>query len=263
VASANDTGPEIDDDCLPLQPEGAAAPAEASDFRPRLCDSDEISSLNSQRIPMWALRAQTGIQVMRVAIGRGSVTRINAAPFRYRSLFDGDHGWLFVAATQLHRGDEVHFLSEDHPSLLALLWQYGAPVLVLALTLVLLVLWRDAARFGPLAAPPPSARRSLAEQIAGTGRFIMRHGSGDRLLAAARRALDEAAVRRVRRYAHLPADERTAVLARFVGVDQQALADAVQSRALRPHELRAAIALLERARRHILDTPQRSPHGTD
>ena len=67
-------------------------------------------------------------------VGRGSVTVINATPFRERSLFDGDHGRLFVAATELRRGDEVHFLSEDdHPSLLALLWQYGAPVVVLSL----------------------------------------------------------------------------------------------------------------------------------
>ena len=97
----------------------------------------------------------------------------------------------------MRRGDDVHFLSEDtHPSLLALLWRYGAPVVMLTLTLVALVLWRGGVRFGPLAAAADAARRSLVEQIRGTGQFILRHGGGHSLHAASVRALDEAAKRR-------------------------------------------------------------------
>ena len=44
---------------------------------------------------------ESGIQAVRVRVGRGSVTVINATPFIARALFDGDHGWLFVAATQI------------------------------------------------------------------------------------------------------------------------------------------------------------------
>ena len=112
----------------------------------RMCDLDGVSSLTSKTNAAWALRDTSGIQAMRVRSGRGSVTVINVNPFRYRKLFDGDHGWLFVAAAQLRRGDEVHFVSEEnHVSLLALIWQYGAPVVVLALALV------------ALSMPPPSA----------------------------------------------------------------------------------------------------------
>ena len=61
-----------------------------------MCDLDSVSSLTSTRNAVWALRDASGIQAMRVEVGRGSVTVINATPFRQRSLFDGDHGWLFV-----------------------------------------------------------------------------------------------------------------------------------------------------------------------
>jgi hypothetical protein len=160
---------------------------------------------------VWSLRDGPAIQAMRVEVGRGSVTVINATPFRERSLFDGDHGWLFAAATGLRRGDAVIFLSEDaYPSLLTLLWRHAAPVVILTLTLIALVMWRDGVRFGPLAAVPEAARRSLVEQIRATGQFILRHGGGGPLHAAAVRALDEAAARRVSIYASLSPDERAA-----------------------------------------------------
>ena len=124
-----------------------------------LCDLESrFRSLTSERtVDVGAARRGSASRRCACAVGRGSVTVINAAPFRYRRIFDGDHGWLFVAATQLRRGDDVHFLSEDdHPSLLALVWTYGGPVVVLALALVGLALWRGGVRFGPLAAAPPT-----------------------------------------------------------------------------------------------------------
>jgi hypothetical protein len=245
--------PERDHACRQFQEERAGASG-SDPTRYWVCDFDSGSFLTSSRNPAWALRSGSGIQAVRVPVGRGSVTAINAAPFRDRSLFDGDHGWLFVAATQLRRGDEVHFLSEeDHPSLLALLWQHGGPVVVLALALVALVLWRGGVRLGPLAAARDAARRSLAEQIRGTGQFALRHGSGQALHAASVRALDEAAQRRISSFARLSANERAEALARLIGFDRDALAAAVQhSGVRRPHELRSAIALIEAARRRTL-----------
>ena len=188
---------------------------------------------------------------------------INAEPFRYRSLFDGEHGWLFVAATQLRRVDEVHFLSEDdHPSLLALVWQHGGPVVVLTLVLIALLLWRGAVRFGPLMAAQHTARRSLAEQIRGTGQFDLRHG-GESLHAASVRALEEAAQRRVPSYPRLSDRERASALARLTGYDTKSLAAAMHHAGLRrSHDLRATIALLEAARRTLIEH-RRLSHGTD
>ena len=221
-----------------------------------MCDLDACSFLDDATgHARGRSRDASGIQAMRVQVGRGSVTVINATPFRHRSLFDGDHGRLFVAATQLRRGDDVHFLSEDdHPSLLALLWQHGAPVVVLSLALVALVLWRGGVRFGPLAAPPDAARRSLAEQIRGTGQFALRTAAATRCMRPAVRALDEAAATpdsglraavgqgaRRRCWRASPAS---------IGRRSPSAVHHGDGRAA-PHELRSTIASLEAARRQL------------
>jgi hypothetical protein len=255
--------PGDDPICRRVEQEFAGRPAAAGEEALWLCDLGS-SWLESEKPPEWALRDTKGFQVVRVAIGRGSVTVINAGPFRARALFDGDHGRVFVGATGLRRGDEVHFLSDDqHPSLLALTWRFGAPVVALGLTLIAALLWRGAVRFGPLAAPTIAARRSLADQIRGTGRFALHHGGGQSLHAACVRALDEAARRRVNSYAALTPDERLAALARLTGFDRQSLAAAIHHPGRRTAaELRRTLAMLEAARRQTLITHTRLEHGT-
>lgn len=252
-----------DDACRRFREEHGGPAGDSDTTRYLICDADAESFLTTHKSAAWALRDESGIQVMRVQVGRGSVTVINAEPFRYRSLFDGEHGWLFVAATQLRRVDEVHFLSEDdHPSLLALVWQHGGPVVVLTLVLIALLLWRGAVRFGPLMAAQHTARRSLAEQIRGTGQFDLRHG-GESLHAASVRALEEAAQRRVPSYPRLSDRERASALARLTGYDTKSLAAAMHHAGLRrSHDLRATIALLEAARRTLIEH-RRLSHGTD
>jgi hypothetical protein len=223
------------------------------------------SSLTSRRPIEWALGDDRGLQAVRVAVGRGSVTVINATPYRDRDVFNGDHGAVLVAAAQLERGDELRFLSEDdHPSLLDLTWQYGASVVVLTLGLVGLAVWRGASRFGPIEPAPETARRSLAEQIRGSGRFVLRYGDGEPLHAAAVRALQEAAARHVPRYARLTRDEQITALAHATAFDREALAAAIHHAGLRrPQELRSTIALIESARRAVVTHHTGRSHGTD
>jgi hypothetical protein len=263
------SGPQADQRCGRLEdelPRQAAGRASRSPDRSHwLCDIDLSSFLTTTRSPAWSLREpMSGVQVLRVRLGRGSVTAINAEPFRDRALFEGDHGWLLAAASQLRRGDEVHFLSEgDYPSLIALTWQHGAPVVVLVLISVALMLWRGGVRIGPLLAPTPTARRSLAEQVRGTGAFVLRHGGAESLHAACVRALDEVARRRIAGYTGLPVGERMAALARLTGFEPNALADAIyHSRMRRSHEWPGTIALLETARRRMLTNEPRSLYGT-
>jgi hypothetical protein len=244
------------------QRDGSSA-GESNTMRHVMCDFDPESFLTTDRRVAWALRDESGIQALRVNVGRGSVTVINGTSFRYRNLFDGDHAWLFVAATELRRSDDVHFLSEGtQPSLLALLWQYGHPVVLLTLVLVSLVLWRAGVRFGPPSAALSAARRSLAEQISGTGQFALRHGSGATLIAATVRALDEAARRRIPGYRRLSSEARAEALARLTGFDARALAAAIQHHGVRrSNDVHNAIALLEAARRQTLERT-RTSHGT-
>jgi hypothetical protein len=254
---------ESESPCRTFQEDGGVSgPAATEASRRLLCDVTLMSTLSTNKQATWTLRDSSGIQAARVPVGEGSVTVINAEPFRYRNLLDGDHAHVFVAATELRHRDDLRFLSEDeHPSLVALAWRYGAPVVVLALGVVALYLWRRAVRFGPLAAAPERARRSLAEQIRGTGSFAWRHGGGESLHAACVRALDEAAQRRVPGYGRSSPKERTAAVAHLTGFEWPALSAAVHdSRARGGQELRSTIALLEEARRRILIKPRRRKH---
>jgi hypothetical protein len=230
-----------------------------------LCDLHDYTWFSTKRPIAWAVRDGDRLQAVRVPVGRGSVTVINGSPFRYRGIFDGEHGWLFAAATGLRSGDDVHFLSEEQrPSLLALVWLYGRPVVLLGGVLIGLALWRGAVRLGPLAPAPARARRSLAEQIRGTGQFALRQGGGEALHAACVRALEEAAEQRVSGWPRLAAMERAAQLARLTGFDRDALAAAIHHPGLRRSaELRSTISLLESARRRLLPSQERqSSHGT-
>jgi hypothetical protein len=198
-----------------------------------------------------------------VNVGRGSVTMLNASPFTRRDFLRGDHGQLLVAATQLRHGDSLLFVTEeDHASIMKLLLRYGAAVLALLAAMIVLALWRASSRFGPLTAPTDLARRSLAEQIRGTGQFALRFGGGRALHAATVRALRDAAIKRLPHYDRLGSEERVAALAKFTGVSAEDLGPALNySGARSAHELRNSIAALETARRIILSKNRRSKHG--
>jgi hypothetical protein len=220
-----------------------------------ICDLSEFNYLSTSRKVSWRLTdMHSRAQVLRIPIGRGSVTILNADPFREDALTCGDDARLFVSATQLRPGDHIEFLTEESgASLLDLIWKYGAPVVLLSAALIALWLWRSGVRFGPLMAEPDLARRSLAEQIRGTGKFTLRFGGGRALHAAVTRALDETAAHQVPHYGRLSGDERLATLAPLTGLNAHDLAAALDSNVARhPHELRKAIATLELARRHMI-----------
>jgi hypothetical protein len=224
------------------------------------CAFEPTSWLVTTRKLLWALSGTNGLEAARVDVGAGSVTVVDAAPFHYRTLFEGDHGEIFAAAAGLVPGDHVVFMSEDdYASLPELIWQRGSPVVVIALIVVALALWRSAARFGPLVAATQRARRSLGEQVLGTGRFVLRVGGGVALRQAARRALEEAARRRIAGYDALAEDARAAAIGRLANVDGAALKAALDTSGAR--ELRSSLTLLEATRRELISRSQWSKHG--
>ena len=230
----------------------------------RLCGF-RYSWLTSRSEPAWSLSDDRGLQAVRVSVGRGSVTVVNGTPFTYRNLLEGGHARLFVAVTQLRRGDAVRFISENEsPSLLSLIWTHGAPVVVLLGAWVAAALWRGGVRFGPPAPPPGLARRSLGEQIRGTGRFTLRSGGGDALHAATVRALEEAAGRRVPGLRAMGRQQRAEAIAAVTNTDPTALVSAMTPGDVRrPADLRHAIALLEAIRRQLLHGSTGEIHGRD
>jgi hypothetical protein len=240
-------------------------PAQSASTVPDLevCDFDWASWIETDKRLLWALDDEGTLVAARVIVGRGTVTVLTGVPFVSRELFEGAHGEVLAAATALRAGDHVVFMSEaDVASLPELVWRYGAPVVGVLLLWIALALWRGAMRFGPLVAASERARRSLAEQVLGTGRFAVRVGGGAALVAAERRALHEAAARRIVGYERLAVAAQAEAVAKLARVDGAALAAALDSeQTARPLELRAKLALLEAARRELVSRSQWSKHG--
>jgi hypothetical protein len=241
-----------DEDCAELETETTENPS-ATQAVYYICGVDHGSRLTTRSPPAWILSDAYGMQAVRMKIGRGSFTLLNATAFENHELFKGDNAFLFVAATGIDRGARIHFLSEEKSrSLLELIWMHGAPVVVLSLGVIALALWRGSRRFGPPAGIPDPARRSLAEQIVGTGRFTLRFGGGRALHAAAVRALHETAQRRISGYGGMQGETRMTAIARNTGLDEPTLAEAINyAGPRRAGELRKVLTLLETARRRI------------
>ena len=210
----------------------------------------------------WLLAGIEGAVAARVPYGRGDITAnalngsfANAALLRY----DGALG--LAAMLQLRPGNRVWFVDEEtRAQLAALLWDHGAPALLLGSAALALLLWRGGARFGPLLADAATARRSIGEQVRRTAAFVAA-GDGTALHRASVRALEEEARRSIPGYATLlGARERSESLARRVRADPAALAAAMSPPARTDRRrLAAAIARLERARRALLPSRRRAP----
>ncbi len=253
-ASRTDLKNTVDNDgCVDLEVETTASDPNTSSATYLTCGMDQGTRLNSRQLPTWILSDLGGMQAVRVNIGRGSFTLLNGTPFENHEIFMGDDALLFFAATGLDRGQRIHFLSEEKSaSLLELIWRHGAAVVLLVMAIVALVLWRGSLRFGPPAGVHDTARRSLAEQIVGTGRFTLRFGGGRALHAATVRALHETAQRHISAYSTMPREARIAALAQNTGLDESALIEAINYAGPRgASELRKVVALLETARRRI------------
>ncbi len=255
--------PEIIEPCQSMAEIGdGLATDEVVDYY-SACNFDYSSWLETDKELLWALDHDGFLMAARVAVGQGTVAVVNGAPFVFRELLEGDHGELLAAATAFRAGDHVVFMTEAQvASLPELVWRHGAPVVGVLFLWIALALWRGATRFGPLVAPSERARRSLAEQILGTGRFAVRLGAGAALVAAARRALHEAASRRIVGYERLAGAAQAEAVAALAGVDARELAAALDvDQHSRPLELRVKLALLESARRQLVSRSHWSKHG--
>lgn len=210
--------------------------------------------------PVWSLQGPQGASYfMRVAFGAGHLTAMGPLPVRNRELPNHDHALALMATLNLRPGQTLWLVTDEaRPPLLATLWQRGAPALLLGALALALALWRAGTRFGPKAAVPPAARRSVAEQVRGTARFIWNRDPAA-LLAAQQRATETAAMARIPRYLLMSTPQRAAALARLTGLPADALA-----RALTPGQApdrdshTQTLALLESARRRLLH-PSHSP----
>jgi hypothetical protein len=208
--------------------------------------------------PTWVLAGSRGTLAMRVPVGRGDVTGISPyLELENHDLLEADHALMAAAVLQAVPGRAVWIVEdESREPLLGWLWHEARTPFLLTLAAVALSLWRLMTRFGPREAVPPQARRSMGEQVRGTGEFIA--GTDARALhAATRRAFEDAARPRVEAWHERDDADRIAALAQSLGpthaVDAAALLAALHiGGGASKQQILAATAVLEQARRAIL-----------
>lgn len=250
-------GRAADRHCTGLHEPRTANPAQGALLRTYATCLRPTRTLRATQHVDWTLSVAHGPVVLRVPAGRGSVT-LTALPMPWDNarVLELDNALIAATVMRAAPGREIWFVSNQaRLPLLALLWERGAPAVLLGALALALALWRGAVRFGPPVATAPAARRSVAEQIRGTAGFIASRAGGAALHAAQLRALENAARLRLGGFDALGGAERAAAIAAACAMEPAALARAMQPRltpALARHPA-PALALLETARRRLLN----------
>jgi hypothetical protein len=242
------TEPHRADDATAGDPDGEPAAAGL-----QMCWSSAPGLPLQVSAPAWALADAGGVRIARTTIGKGSVTIVPRLDlFDNRNLLLGDNAYIGVAVLQAHAGTPVWDVTgQDDSGMVRWLWDHAKVAIILGLGASALWLWRSIARFGPLAATAPIARRSMAEQIRGTAHFLWRQGPGV-LHACQLRALQETAARRIGGYERLDLPDRAGAIARIAGMDAVELLRAFSANQDPDHRgLPRRLALLEIARRAL------------
>jgi len=247
----------------------SAAPAYYDDqdsfqYCPRAPSTYYVPTPESEAAPLWQVDSPRGTLMLRVPYGSGSVTVLGNIFFlSNNNLLQGDHALLAAAAFQAQPGAVHWFITEEsRPPLWQSLWRHFWPALVLAGLTLLCFVWRSAVRFGPVLLPPSIHRRSMREQVRGTGRFLYAHGR-TALYTAQWRALHEAAGQHLPGWALMDSSARAAALARATGLAEHELTAALQftSSSQADTATLATLNLLEHARRRLLDTSTSTRHA--
>lgn len=152
--------------------------------------SDKITfTLDRPLLPgEWSATDSKNAAILSLHAGSGRVTLLNhARPLRNKHLGDHDHAAWLVALAGENRGEkkDVRFIVGMTASFWSLLWQHAwLPLMALAV-LILLWLWKNSRRFGPVMPVELSETRHFADHISALGQFFFRLRRGDVLLSAA------------------------------------------------------------------------------
>lgn len=197
-----------------------------------------------------ATRAVAGSYVR----GKGRLTLLGGTEiFTNRRIRDNDHARLLERLVTLDGRKEGAWLVHEmaYADLADLLWRSGWPAIAPAIVAVGLMLWRAAARFGPILPGQPAGSRSLTDHIEALGMLLWRRKPAA-LMAAVRQETLRVAAERRPHLMKLPPAERSAALAGLGGIPPAVAWSALEGPApVRQDEFVRAVATLESIRRSL------------
>jgi hypothetical protein len=242
-----------DSDCTPMTVQSAGI----DNFETRsICGVPTEFSFNSKRAPSWSLSTGTGVHMLRVDIGDGSLTVIDSAFIDNQTeILRKDNALAFVEGSFLKKGDRLLIFNPTSAEpLLQMIWRLAAPAVVCFALAAALLIARHLPRFGPPLPVPADARRSLAEQLRANASFAWRTGNLKALRKVVLRALERSAEQRIPGYGSLSPRRRADEIGKRAGIEPATLNSAMTEDAAGEAKVqRAAIALLEQARRALIN----------
>lgn len=242
-----------DSDCTPMTVKSAGIDT----FETRsICGVPTEFSFDSKRIPSWSLSTGTGVHMLRIDIGKGSLTIIDSALIDYQpNILRKDNALAFIEGSLLVKGDRLLIFNPTSAEpLLQMIWRLAAPAVVCFGLAAALLIARHLPRFGPPLPVPADARRSLAEQLRANAGFAWRTGNLKALRKAVLRALERSAEQRIPGYGSLTPRRRADEIGKRAGVEPATLNSAMTEDAAGEAKVqRAAITLLEQARRALIN----------
>ncbi|MCE9519264.1 MAG: DUF4350 domain-containing protein [Verrucomicrobia bacterium] len=136
----------------------------------------------------WATAGEKEHAILSLPYGAGRVTLLNhAAPLRNRYLGSNDHAaWLVALAGENQRAiKDVRFVVAMNGSFWSLLWRRGWMPLVGLVFIIVVWLWKNGRRFGPVMPVELSETRHFTDHVSALGKFFFRLRRGDLLLTSA------------------------------------------------------------------------------
>lgn len=256
----SDAKPEVEDE-HPDQPSSAhdAEAAEADPYpeltklylenekAPAYIDFDtDYHLFDSKNLAYAWANSGDSTHLLQLQQGQGLITVLTDNWIWQNGELDAyDNAWLLWYLTQDSAVTLVY--SADGTSLITLLMRYFPQALLAAALLLVLVLWRNGLRQGPLQPNPDRSRRQLEEHLRAGADFILRQRGQLALLQGLQRDVMRRARQRQPGFDRLPVAEQWQALGRMTRMSASAI-----SQAMRPYpQQRMAVAEFTRQVAHL------------